>query len=101
METLFLYLISYIWSEKLCEDIFLRPKSGYGVFLAEVKEQIMLPEMFEESQEFRNVQDMQLNQVFPEGNMSNSLSWPKFPPEKGCGRTAGVLGLGWDTNDSC
>lgn len=33
--------------------------------------------------------------------LGSCLSWPQLPPEKGCGRTAGVFSLGWETNGSC
>lgn len=71
----------------MCEDsvLFLGPKSGCEGFLAEFKEQIVVPEMCEGSQESRNVQNMQ--PAFLK-SISNSPSWPKFPPEQGCGRTA-------------
>lgn len=61
----------YIWSEKLCEDIFLSPRSGCGGFLAEVKEQIVLTETCEGSQ------------VTPE--CPRYAAHPAFPKRQGFG----------------
>lgn len=54
---------------------------------------------------------LQKNQKKPKTNLTREalsvlclgfcLSWPKLPPGKDCGRTAGVFSLGWEANDSC